>query len=255
MAASKAHSDDSDWRKTIVLRLQNRNKTQCNCFQDLISFHNRLFENSNALRGENLHLSIQNEKLKLENFELQNRSGSGDGKPNERIQTLEQRLLHQQEELTELHRRKGENAQQIIDLNHKLQEKEKQLVTHEVSLADSMAVNTTLRAEIQMYQNNIKELENLNQMLKDEHQALQLAFASLEEKLRKAQNENSCLVERLIRYKSKDADKMNEENENFVRKRQAKLQKELEEAAKDTRAISPDRLKDGGADMLGKLHY
>jgi hypothetical protein len=55
------------------------------------------------------------------------------------------------------------------------------------SLADSMAVNNTLRAEIQMYQNNIKELENLNQMLKDEHQALQLAFASLEEKLRKAQ--------------------------------------------------------------------
>lgn len=38
-----------------------------------------------------------------------------------------------------------------------------------------------------MYQNNIKELENLNQMLKDEHQALHLAFASLEEKLRKAQ--------------------------------------------------------------------
>jgi autophagy-related protein 16 len=31
------------------------------------------------------------------------------------------------------------------------------------------------------------------------------------------QDENRSLVERLIRYKSKDADKMNEENENFVR--------------------------------------
>jgi hypothetical protein len=31
------------------------------------------------------------------------------------------------------------------------------------------------------------------------------------------------------------------------RKKQAKLQKELEEAAKDTRTISPDRLKDVGA--------
>jgi len=31
------------------------------------------------------------------------------------------------------------------------------------------------------------------------------------------QDENRGLVERLIRYKSKDADKMNEENENFVR--------------------------------------
>jgi autophagy-related protein 16 len=91
-----------------------------------------LFDNSNALRGENLHLTVQNEKLRQENFELQNRRGSVDGKPNEKIQALEQKLLHQQEELTELHRRKGENAQQLIDLNHKLQEKEKQLQAHEV---------------------------------------------------------------------------------------------------------------------------
>ncbi|GFG31996.1 hypothetical protein Cfor_08518 [Coptotermes formosanus] len=247
MAVSNVSGGYSDWRKAIILSLQNRNRSQCSCFQDLISFHNRLFDNSNALRGENLHLTVQNEKLRQENFELQNRRGSVDGKPNEKIQALEQKLLHQQEELTELHRRKGENAQQLIDLNHKLQEKEKQLHAHEVSLAESVNVISTLRAEIQMYQNNIKELENLNQMLKDEHQALQLAFASLEEKLRKAQDENRSLVERLIRYKSKDADKMNEENENFVRKKQAKLQKELEEAAKDTRTISPDRLKDAGA--------
>jgi hypothetical protein len=35
--------------------------------------------------------------------------------------------------------------------------------------------------------------------------------------VRPFQDENRSLVERLIRYKSKDADKMNEENENFVR--------------------------------------
>lgn len=50
-----------------------------------------------------------------------------------------------------------------------------------------MAVNASLKAEVKMYENNIRELQNLNQMLRDEHQALQLAFASLEEKLRKAQ--------------------------------------------------------------------
>jgi hypothetical protein len=38
---------------------------------------------------------------------------------------LEQKLFNLQEELTDLHRRKGENAQQIIDLNNALQEKEK----------------------------------------------------------------------------------------------------------------------------------
>ena len=63
-------------------------------------------------------------------------------------------------------------------------------------MAESVSVNSTLRAEIQMYQNNIKELENLNQMLKDEHQALQLAFASLEEKLRKAQVNATVLLKK-----------------------------------------------------------
>lgn len=50
-----------------------------------------------------------------------------------------------------------------------------------------MAATTSLRAEIRLYENSIKELQNLNQTIRDEHQALQLAFASLEEKLRKAQ--------------------------------------------------------------------
>lgn len=63
-------------------------------------------------------------------------------------------------------------------------------------MAESVCVNSTLRAEIQMYQNNIRELENLNQMLKDEHQALQLAFASLEEKLRKAQVNATVLLKK-----------------------------------------------------------
>ncbi|XP_063243909.1 autophagy-related protein 16-1-like [Bacillus rossius redtenbacheri] len=251
-------SEFTEWKNGIVVQLQNRNKIQRDCFQDLITLHNRLFDSADALRSENLHLSIQNERLRQES----GHGGAGDGRLVERVQALEQKLLGQQEELTELHRRKGENAQQLVEMNKRLQEKERQLHALEFSLSESVASNTSLKAEIQMYQNNVRELENLNQMLKDEHQALHLAFASLEEKLRKTQDENRCLLERLITYKAKDADKMNEENENFVSegalnptafliqtlgrfgKKQAKLQKELEEAAKDTRTVSPDRLKD-----------
>ncbi|GBP49941.1 Autophagy-related protein 16-1 [Eumeta japonica] len=99
----------------------------------------------------------------------------------------------------------------------------------------------------------MQELQGLNQVLRDEHQALQMAFAALEEKLRKAQDENRTLVERLIKYKAKDADKMNEENENFVNrprnptafflhtfgrvsfgKKGEKVRKELEEAARES---------------------
>lgn len=87
-----------------------------------------------------MQLSLQNERLRLESVSLANNSATGnattsiDSRLNERIQHLEQKLLAQQEELTELHRRKGENAQQIIDLNVKLQEKEKLLASKEVGL-------------------------------------------------------------------------------------------------------------------------
>lgn len=55
------------------------------------------------------------------------------------------------------------------------------------SLAERTAMNDSLQREIQRYKICKTELENLNQHIRDEHQALQLAFYHIEEKLRKAQ--------------------------------------------------------------------
>ncbi|XP_011156840.1 autophagy-related protein 16-1 isoform X2 [Solenopsis invicta] len=226
--------EDVNWRKDLISQLRERNRSQTNCFADLISLHNRLFENTNTLRNTNMQLTIANETLRRE---AANGSIGMGGNPD-----LEARLLKQAEELAMLHKRKGEHTQQIVDLNNKLQEMTKEFQAKETSLAESLEANTNLRLEITKCFGREKELEGINQMLKDEHQALQLAFASLEEKLRKTQEENRQLIERLIKYKARDAEKMNEENDNFLRKRQAKMQKELEDAARDTRPVSPDRL-------------
>ncbi|XP_014217060.1 autophagy-related protein 16 [Copidosoma floridanum] len=245
------------WRQAIVSQLRERNNSQTKCFYDLIGLHNRLFDNANTLRGENLQLSIINDKLRTEAL-----SGTPGLAANA---ALEAKLLAQAEELSALHKRRGEHTQQIVDLNNKLQEVTKDLQAKETGLAEITEQNKNLQSEIARYITKEKELENINQMLRDEHQALQLAFASLEDKLRRAQEENRHLVERLIKYKAKDAEKMNEENDNFLNenftsptaflmhtiskfgKKQAKMQKELEEAARDTRTSSPDRanLKEG----------
>ncbi|XP_057340319.1 autophagy-related protein 16-1-like isoform X2 [Microplitis mediator] len=233
------NNESKDWRKLIINQLRSRNKSQTRCFAELINLHNRLFESTNTLRGENLQLTVAIEKLKCEVVG----TGTGTGAN----AALEARLLAQAEELTMLHRRRGEHTQQIVDLNNKMREMTKDLASKESSLAESLELNASLRAELNACVNRERELSEANQMLRDEYQALQLAFASLEEKLRKAQEENRTLVERLIKCKTKDAEKMNEENDNFLKKRQAKVQKDLEDAARDTRAISPDRtsLKEG----------
>ncbi|KAK0083678.1 hypothetical protein PV326_006620 [Microctonus aethiopoides] len=249
---------NKEWRKTIIIQLRNRNRLQTHSFSDLI--YNRLFEIANTLRTENLQLTISIEKLRCDIA-----SGCGGTGNNTNNTALEARLLAQAEELTMLHRRRGEHAQKIVDLNNKMQELIKDLHSKESSLAESMELNVNLRHDLASSLNKERELVSANQMLRDEYQALQLAFASLEEKLRKSQEENRQLVERLIKCKAKDAEKMNEENDNFLNegftsptaflkrsfskfgKRQAKVQKDLEDAARDTRAISPDRmsLKEG----------
>lgn len=66
------------------------------------------------------------------------------------------------------------------------------------SLAESSEANANLRLEITKCLGKEKEIESINQMLKDEHQALQLAFASLEEKLRKTQVYNYIIAFFLI---------------------------------------------------------
>ncbi|KAL1115833.1 hypothetical protein AAG570_006123 [Ranatra chinensis] len=173
------------------------------------------------------------------------------------IASLENRLAYQQEELSELHMKRGENAQLVVDLNMRLQQKEKLIQSQEERLTELKALNKTLTVENQQYRISRSELEELNLVLRDEYQALQLEFTHLEKKLRKVQDENQQMVEKLMKYKTSDAEKLNEENENFIRrvylvfhlclrlkergrKKHAKLQKELEDAAKDMRGLSPD---------------
>lgn len=90
----------------------------------IISFNwltdHRVLERNHELKSENLSLSVENEKLRLG-------QGVGDSTAQARIQALEKRLLDKQEELTDMHKRKSDNQQIIIDFNVKVTELQKQL--------------------------------------------------------------------------------------------------------------------------------
>ncbi|XP_033760176.1 autophagy-related protein 16-1-like [Pecten maximus] len=229
------------WKENLLLQLKCRNKKQKQPFEGLIQSHNKLFENATFLKSKNVHLTLETEKLKEENLGLQIKvesgGGGGGGNAGDKNSNLEHKLYKLQEELTELHRKRSENAQQIIDLNTSLQEKEKELQAKDNRLSDATATELAMKNAIKNLELTIMELEATNQMLKDEHQALQLAFTALEEKYRKAQEDNRELVERWMDQKSKDADKLNAENDYVMRRRQAKLQKDLEDAARENIAI------------------
>ncbi|XP_064543917.1 autophagy-related protein 16 isoform X2 [Drosophila montana] len=214
------------WRDHVVRKLRERDRKECETFKEIIVQNNRLIDHVAQLKSDNLKLSVENEQLR-------NAVSTGGTGPNVAIATLEKKLLAQQEELTDLHKRKGEHSQMIVDLNLKVEQQKELIAEREHSLYEQQTANNRLRAEVQLLHSSLEELKKLNTTLLDEHTALQLAFSSLEDKMRNVQDENRYLLERLMRYRAKDADKLNEENESIIRKRSAKLKRDLEDAVRE----------------------
>ncbi|XP_055923095.1 autophagy-related protein 16 [Eupeodes corollae] len=245
-------SDAPNWRQSIITRIIDRNKRESSYHKELIQQNNRFYDTVVQLEAENLRINVENEKLRT--------AVATGGKDSGGSFAVLERLLAEQKHLTELHKRKGDNSQMIVDLSMKVEEQRKLLAEKDLNCAEHMKMNQILRAESAMLKSSLEELKKLDTTLRDEHTALQLAFSALEEKMRGIQDENRSLLERLMKYKSKDADKLNEENESFLkkrlpslfRKRSDKLRRDLEDAVRETRnSNSPNDLPPESASIAG----
>ena len=96
----------------VLQKLRNRNCIEVAPFVDIIELNNRLIVANSQLLSEREEIQFVNVKLKEETQKLRLKSSEAD---QEQVSVLEKKLFAAQEELTELHRRRGENAQQIID--------------------------------------------------------------------------------------------------------------------------------------------
>ncbi|XP_010219057.1 PREDICTED: autophagy-related protein 16-1 isoform X1 [Tinamus guttatus] len=114
-----------------------------------------------------------------------------------------------------------------------MQQKDKEMQMNEAKIAEYLQKISELETECQELRSKLQDLERANQTLKDEYDALQITFNALEEKLRKTTEDNQELVSRWMAEKAQEANRLNAENEKDSRRRQARLQKELAEAAKE----------------------
>ncbi|XP_061396040.1 autophagy-related protein 16-like [Musca vetustissima] len=181
--------EDQEYRQAIINRLRERNRRDVLPFKEIIQQNNRLLDSVAQLKSDNLKISVENEQLRTAIS-----TGVGGGKDSTAAQlaiaALEKKLLAQQEELTSLHKRKGENSQLIVDLNLKMEKQQQIISSKEQSLAEQKNTNASLKAEVQMLKSSLEELKNLNTTLRDEYTALQLAFSALEDKLRNVQDDS-----------------------------------------------------------------
>ncbi|KAB1279348.1 Autophagy-related protein 16-1 [Camelus dromedarius] len=297
------------WKRHISEELRRRDRLQRQAFEEIILQYNKLLEKSD-LHSVLAH-KLQAEKHDLPNrheirFEILKLLFQGliggiwglifspsflhflficlvgtfspghDGAWNDsQLQEMAQLRIKHQEELTELHKKRGELAQLVIDLNNQMQQKDKEMQMNEANgngakIAESVALGSTdesefvsriildlgeacqiriaeclqtisdLETECLELRTKLQDLERANQTLKDEYDALQITFTALEEKLRKTTEENQELVTRWMAEKAQEANRLNAENEKDSRRRQARLQKELAEAAKEPLPIEQD---------------
>ncbi|XP_059805395.1 autophagy-related protein 16-1-like isoform X1 [Hypanus sabinus] len=224
------------WRRHIREQLRLRDRQQRQGFEELVQAYNKLLEKSDLQ-------TVLAERFQGEKYDLHNRtdiSPASDGVRNETTHELAQMRIRHQEELTELHKKRGELAQNVIELNSQLQQKDKEIHANETKMAEYEKHIQQLSNDCQELRNKLQELEQANQTLKDEYDALQITFTALEEKLRKTSDENRELITRWMAEKAQEANRLNAENEKDTWRRQAKLKKDLAEAAKEPLNIDPD---------------
>ncbi|XP_064373078.1 autophagy-related protein 16-1 isoform X6 [Dromaius novaehollandiae] len=237
MAAGLRAAGFPAWKRHIAAELRRRDRLQRQAFEEIILQYNKLLEKSD------LH-AVLADKLQAEKYDMQSRheiSPGHDGTWNDaQLQELAQLKIKHQEELTELHKKRGELAQSVIDLNNQMQQKDKEMQMNEAKIAEYLQKISELETECQELRSKLQDLERANQTLKDEYDALQITFNALEEKLRKTTEDNQELVSRWMAEKAQEANRLNAENEKDSRRRQARLQKELAEAAKEPLPVEPD---------------
>ncbi|XP_055333717.1 autophagy-related protein 16-1-like isoform X2 [Paramacrobiotus metropolitanus] len=231
------------WKSDILIKLGRRNRVEGENFKSVFDAYGRLFEHADSLKSQSIQLNLQVEKLKEENLRIAVRGGdAGDPKASEKVAMLEQKIYRLQEELTDLHRKKGDNAQQLVDMRNQLQEKERILLEKDRKIQDQEAMIYTTKQAIKQSEAAVLELERSNQLLKDEQQALHIAYCSMEEKFRKMALENQELIDRWLKLKAQEVDRMNQEAEASARLRQRSMQHDILEAAKEPVNVNLDNL-------------
>ncbi|XP_070278538.1 autophagy-related protein 16-1 isoform X1 [Myotis yumanensis] len=237
MSSGLRAADFPRWKRHISEELRRRDRLQRQAFEEIILQYNKLLEKSD------FH-SVLTQKLQAEKPDIPNRheiSPGHDGAWNDgQLQEMAHLKMKHQEELTELHKKRGELAQLVIDLNNQMQQKDREMQMNEAKIAECLQTISDLETECQELRSKLQDLERANQTLKDEYDALQITFTALEEKLRKTSEENQELVTRWMAEKAQEANRLNAENEKDSRRRQARLQKELAEAAKEPLPVEQD---------------
>ncbi|RUS17762.1 autophagy protein 16 [Endogone sp. FLAS-F59071] len=204
-----------DYQTDLLQRFEQRDKRE-HVFTAFIDAHNKLVQGNIALTQQNEAIENTARAMKEENDRL-NREISlarEQGTPlnQQRTAELETQIQHFKEDISELYKTQGQNAQRLVDMNEELRkkdEREKKNVDEIQGLTERLR-KLTEGNEGQTHL--LREKDVTIQLLQDELATVQLEFLKTEERLKDLEKENGQLLQRWLKKMNDEVEKVNEAN-------------------------------------------
>ncbi|CAH8446482.1 unnamed protein product [Schistosoma guineensis] len=219
------------WKDAILTSLLERDIIEKSFFTEIFTQYDSNKDIVLYLKGENTRLVreltlCQQEKSSIQ-LEL------------EKIKSVksydyEQKVFHLQEEVTELHRQKGNLAQNVIDLNRVLQEKDTLLQSKSLKISELEDCLKANQVQNHHLMEKVKGLEETKELLTDEQASHLMTAKALETKNRQLEDDNLQLMKRIKALQSTVERLKNIEYDVQYRKTQETIRKNLQDAVNST---------------------
>lgn len=256
---TRASIQTSNWRDSILSQLQSRKSVEQTPFEDICSFANSMFDKVDIYKSENIQLNLAREQLqqqllgiqqtllaggsdaaktiisKLSNVSLNDESSttstSSTTVKNLNIQyasvlaeksQLEKKIIDLQEKLSDALKSNADTVKQIVDLKTQLEEKDRANRHFTTVLDQSEKDLIELRQAL-------TDLEFKHAHMSDEYMASTLSYKSLEKKYQALILERDAMSIQILAAKRADAERLNAENDEAMKRQRERTKLELEE--------------------------
>ncbi|XP_072900431.1 autophagy-related protein 16-like [Hemitrygon akajei] len=211
-----AAGDPGRWRANISRQLQERDRDQKHRFKTIINSYNQLLEKSDFLQHwwgmrDPYFPSVPSHVQEPE--------------------TTDSHQQRYQEEISKLQRINGELAQEVFERNKDCKQKEMELQATQSRLEVLLEKLAEMKEERRELLGRVALLEQANQTVKGEYDALRLQHQAQWQQLSQRELEASKLIHDLLILKSREAQHLNSSIEKPRRAEQRHLQKDLEIAS------------------------
>ncbi|KAF9995361.1 hypothetical protein BGZ80_011241 [Entomortierella chlamydospora] len=240
------HQSTQQWEADILGLFANRDKHE-KAFTNMVDSYNELVQKLSYYVEQNKHLesTTQNAKDQHEKMARQVTVLREQGSPmnQKRSAELEAQVASLKDERAELYKTQGTNAQRLLDLNDILRNKDATLAQNKEEIRRLTEANTIFAHKNQDMQERLNEKNVTIQVIQDELQTLQLEMGKLDERQRELERENAQLLQRWLKMKNEEADRMNAANvflENEQQETASLSQPVQSPGTRSLRSVGPD---------------